>query len=190
MSAFNSLNGVPATGNEFTLREVLRGEWKFDGFVVSDWDSVIEMIPHGFAADRKEAAMKAIRAGVDMEMVSTSYFENYKSLIDSGQVTMKQIDEAVRNILRVKFRLGLFDRGPELPQVSNSDALDIAKRLATESVVLLKNDRATASARKRHPRRRHRSAGRQPRRSDGLVGDGRGERGGADPAGRAAEAAG
>lgn len=143
MSAFNSLNGVPATGNEFTLREVLRREWKFDGFVVSDWDSVIEMIPHGFAADRKEAAMKAIRAGVDMEMISTSYFENYKSLVDSGQITMKQIDEAVRNVLRVKFRLGLFDRGPELPQVSNSDALDIAKRIATESVVLLKNDRTT-----------------------------------------------
>ncbi len=89
MSAFNDLNGVPTSGNEFTLRKVLRDEWKFDGFVVSDWESIREMIPHGYAADGREAAFKGLRAGVDMEMVSALYHEHMPDLVKSGQVPEK-----------------------------------------------------------------------------------------------------
>ena len=147
MSAFNNLNGVPTSGNEFTLRQVLRKEWKFDGFVVSDWNSITEMIPHGYAADEKDAAFKGVRAGVDMEMVSTSYHDNLKALLAAGKLDQKLIDDAVRNILRVKFRLELFDKGvpvaAELPAAPEEAALGVAKRLATESLVLLKNQNAT-----------------------------------------------
>jgi beta-glucosidase len=110
MSAFNDLNGIPASGNEFTLRQVLRNEWGFDGFVVSDWAAIEEMINHGFCKDGSEAALKAIKAGVDMEMVSTTYMNNLASLVNSNELNISFIDVAVRNILRVKFRLGLFDR--------------------------------------------------------------------------------
>ena len=117
MSAFNDLNGVPASANTFTLRQVLRDEWKFDGIVVSDYESVKELIPHGYAADERDAAMKAIKAGVDMEMVSTSYYNYGKSLIDSGQLDPRLIDQSVRNILRIKFRLGLFGaKGTQMPE--------------------------------------------------------------------------
>ncbi len=147
MSAFNDLNGVPTSGNPFTLREVLRKEWKFDGFVVSDWNSVTEMIAHGYAADPREAALKAVRAGVDMEMVSTSYYNNLKQLVEAGIVDRKLIDDAVRNILRVKFRLGLFDKPVPAASAEEAaperDALAVAKKLATESVVLLKNGNRT-----------------------------------------------
>ncbi len=144
MSAFNDLNGVPTSGNAFTLRQVLRNEWKFDGVVVSDWNSVTEMIAHGYAADPREAALKALRGGVDMEMASTSFYDNLKQLVASGKVDMKLIDGAVRNILRMKFRLGLFDK--RVPAATAEDAapdaqaLAVAKKLATESVVLLKNE--------------------------------------------------
>ena len=143
MSAFNSLNGVPTSANEFTLKQVLRNEWGFDGFVVSDYESVRELIPHGFAADEADAARRAIRAGVDMEMVSTTYFRHAKSLLDAQQIDMKQLDDAARNILRVKYRLGLFDGRvqPTAPRPATPPAefLDIARRLARESLVLLKN---------------------------------------------------
>ena len=109
MSAFNDLNGVPATGNEFTLKQILRDEWGFKGMVVSDWASVTEMVLHGYATDDKDAAVKAINAGVDMEMSSTSYFDNVKQLLEEKKITEAQIDDAVRNILTVKYRLGLFD---------------------------------------------------------------------------------
>jgi beta-glucosidase len=143
MSAFNDLNGVPTSGNAFTLRKILRDEWKFDGFVVSDWNSITEMINHGFAADAREAALRGINAGVDMEMVSTSYYDTGKSLVDSGQIPMKEIDDAVRNILRVKLRMGLFDQQPKPADASkllDSEALGVAKHLATQSLVLLKNE--------------------------------------------------
>lgn len=147
MSAFNNLNGVPTSGNEFTLRQVLRKEWKFDGFVVSDWNSITEMIPHGYAADEKDAAFKGVRAGVDMEMVSTSYHDNLKALVTAGKLDQKLIDDAVRNILRVKLRMGLFEKGVPVampaPASPDSDALAVAKKLATESLVLLKNQNAT-----------------------------------------------
>jgi beta-glucosidase len=147
MSAFNNLNGVPASANEFTLRQVLRDEWKFDGFVVSDYTSIGELIPHGYAADAKSAAQKGIAAGVNMEMVSTTYWDHGKALVDGKQLDPKVVDQAVREILRIKFRLGLFDAkaqftpAPATP--STGDALETAKRLAGESLVLLKNQNRT-----------------------------------------------
>jgi beta-glucosidase len=142
MTAFNSLNGVPASGNRFTIHQILRDEWKFDGVVVSDYQSVTEMIQHGYAADPREAALKAVQAGVDMEMVSTSYFDNLKSLVQTGRIGIKSIDDSVRNILRLKFRLGLFDEQtlPAADAKPTTAALDAAKRLASESIVLLKNN--------------------------------------------------
>ncbi|HZU26910.1 MAG TPA: beta-glucosidase BglX [Bryobacteraceae bacterium] len=138
MSAFQDLNGVPASGNEFTLRHVLRDEWHFDGFVVSDWNSIAEMINWGYAADDADAAAKGVLGGVDMEMVSTTYYDHLKALIDAKRVDMRLIDEAVANILRVKFRLGLFDR-PIPAAATSRNSSDIATRLAEESAVLLKN---------------------------------------------------
>ncbi|MGD0462138.1 MAG: beta-glucosidase BglX [Tepidisphaeraceae bacterium] len=147
MSAFNDLNGIPASANEFTLRQVLRDEWKFDGPVVSDYESVTELIEHGYAADPRDAAMKAITAGVNMEMVSTSYYDHGESLIQSGQLDPRLIDEAVRNILRIKLRLGLFgpkgERTPEKPSAPTPEALAIAKQLAEQSLVLIKNKHGT-----------------------------------------------
>ncbi len=144
MSAFNSLNGVPTSGNEFTLRQVLRKEWKYDGMVVSDWESIREMIPHGYAADPADAAFKGLRGGVDMEMVSTTYCDHLKALIASGQVPMSWIDDAVRNILRLKLRMGLFDRQPAgLAIAADPEGAAIARRIAAQSAVLLKNDSNT-----------------------------------------------
>ncbi|MBS1875113.1 MAG: glycoside hydrolase family 3 C-terminal domain-containing protein [Acidobacteria bacterium] len=144
MSAFNSLNGVPTSGNEFTLRQVLRKEWKYDGMVVSDWESIREMIPHGYAADPADAAFKGLRGGVDMEMVSTTYFDHLKALIASGQVPMSWIDDGVRNILRLKLRMGLFDRQPAgLAIAADPEGAAIARRIAAQSAVLLKNDSNT-----------------------------------------------
>jgi beta-glucosidase len=143
MTAFNALNGVPATGNRLLLRKILRDEWRFDGMVVSDYEAVSQMIDHGYALDAPDAAHKALRAGVDMEMVSTSYFDRGKALIETGKVDMKTVDDAVRNILRLKLRLGLFDKpvpGAKEVQLS-SESLSVAERLASESIVLLKNDR-------------------------------------------------
>jgi beta-glucosidase len=146
MSAFNDLNGVPASGNEFTLRQILREEWKFDGVVVSDYESVRELIEHGYAADPADAALKAITAGVNMEMISTTYYDHGESLIKSGELDPRLVDDAVRNILRIKLRLGLFGakgvRTPEAPAAPTVEALAIATQLAEQSVVLLKNEHA------------------------------------------------
>src|SRR6187431_523922 len=100
MTSFNDLNGVPASGNSFLLKKILREEWKYDGFVVSDWNSVKEMIPHGYAADEKDAAFKSASAGLDMEMTSLSYANHLKTLIAENKISEKQLDEMVRNILR------------------------------------------------------------------------------------------
>ena len=142
MTSFNTVNGVPATGNRFLLRRVLRDEWKYDGMVVSDYNAITEMIAHGYALDASDAARKAVSAGVDMEMVSTSYFDHLKSLVQSGKVDPKLIDESVRNILRLKFRLGLFDdrKAGTTPAAPTPEALNTAERLASESVVMLKNE--------------------------------------------------
>lgn len=144
MSAFNDLNGIPTSGNKLTLKRVLREEWKFSGFVVSDWDSIVEMVPHGYAADRKEAAEKGIAAGVDMEMVSTAYAEHVEELVASGRLSMEMIDTAVRRILRVKYRLGLFERPYSEPERQSiilcDEHLASARKAARESCVLLAND--------------------------------------------------
>ena len=142
MTAFDALNGIPATGSRFLLRQILRDEWKFGGLVVSDYTAIPEMIQHGFAADNLDAARKALQAGVDMEMVSTTYFDHLSALVRGGQVGMKSIDEAVRNILRLKFRLGLFDGRPQPATEAKitPDARETAERLAAESIVLLKDE--------------------------------------------------
>ncbi len=147
MSGFNDLNGVPATGNEFTLRQILRKEWGFQGMVVSDWSSISEMISHGFCANEKEAAYKALSAGVDMEMSSFTFAGNLKTLLKEGKIDQKLVDDAVRNILRVKFKLGLFENpyiNPEAQkQILNPEFLDHARTVARESAVLLKNKNKT-----------------------------------------------
>jgi len=147
MSAFNDLNGVPTSGNAFTLRKILRDGWAFDGFVVSDWKSVVELIPHGYAADERDAARLGINAGVDMEMVSTTYRENGEALLRDGAITQAMIDDAVRRILRVKFHLGLFENPytdtSRKPVYLTKESLHVASELATQSIVLLKNDHNT-----------------------------------------------
>jgi len=145
MSAFNDLDGVPASGNAFTLTQVLRGEWKFRGFVVSDYNAVNELISHGIAADGAAAAALALTAGVDMEMVSADYARNLPALIKSGKVPMSAVDQAVRRILRVKFQLGLFDRpyaddARERAAMLTPENRAAARVAAARSLVLLKND--------------------------------------------------
>ncbi len=142
MTSFNDNDGVPSTGNAFILRKVLRGEWNYDGMVVTDWASATEMIAHGFCKDAKEAAWKAVNAGVDMEMVSGSFLGNLEALVKEGKVSGKTIDDAVRNILRLKFRLGLFDNPYVVTDQKVKYAeehLAKAKEAAGESVILLKN---------------------------------------------------
>ncbi|MCD8184725.1 MAG: beta-glucosidase BglX [Bacteroides sp.] len=144
MTSFNDNDGIPSTGNKFILKDVLRGEWGFDGMVVTDWASASEMISHGFAADPKEAAMKAVNAGVDMEMVSYTFVKELPALIKEGKVKEATINEAVRSILRVKYRLGLFDNsyvGEKKAEILYAPAhLAAAKQAAIESAILLKND--------------------------------------------------
>jgi beta-glucosidase len=145
MSAFNDINGVPASGNPFTLTKILRGEWKFDGFVVSDYTSVQEMIAHGYAADGADAARLALPAGVEMEMVSRLYNQNAAALLSQGKLRMSDVDEAVRRILRIKFRAGLFDRpyvdeARESSVTLSAENLRAAREVAARSLVLLKND--------------------------------------------------
>lgn len=143
MSAFTSLNGVPETANPFTLTQVLRREWGFDGFVVSDWNAVRELLAHGVAADPAAAARLAIMAGTDMDMEGHIYQTQLAALVDSGKVPDSVLDAAVRRVLRVKFALGLFDdpyteiRANYRPSQQNRET---ARRAAEESFVLLKND--------------------------------------------------
>jgi beta-glucosidase len=153
MSAFNDVNGVPASGNHFTLTKILRGEWNFDGFVVSDYTSVQEMIAHGYAADGADAARLALPAGVEMEMVSRLYNQNASALMSQGKLRMSDIDEAVRRILRIKFRAGLFDRpyvdeSRELSVTLSSENLRAAREVAARALVLLKNDGAVLPLKK------------------------------------------
>lgn len=144
MSSFNEVNGLPATGSKRLLTDLLRKELGFDGFVVSDWNSVIELISHGVAKNQKEAARLAATAGLDMEMTSTAYEKFLKELINEGLVSEEQLDFYVRNILRVKFRLGLFDQAfiPEdhPGRFYDTAHLKLAKEAAIESSVLLKNE--------------------------------------------------
>ena len=148
MSAFNDLNGSPTTGNPFTLTQVLRNEWKFDGFVVSDYTAVLELMNHRLAASEAEAAQLALTAGTDMEMVSQFYSKNAGKLLREGKISERTIDEAVRRVLRIKFRLGLFDRpysdeALERAVVLNAANVTAAREIAARSLVLLKNERGT-----------------------------------------------
>lgn len=147
MNSFNDLNGIPATGSKYLQRDVLKGQWKFKGFVVSDWGSVGEMIPHGFAKDNKDAALKAITAGCDMDMESRSYIQNLAQLVKDKKVSVSIIDDAVRRILRKKFELGLFDNPfkfsdaeRENLQRNNPENIAAARDIAKKSIVLLKNE--------------------------------------------------
>ncbi|OWA53016.1 Periplasmic beta-glucosidase [Hypsibius exemplaris] len=150
MTAFNDLNGMPATANKFILRDILRGEWEFDGLVVSDHNSVEEMINHGLAADKSEAARLALNAGTDMEMFSGTYLENGAKLVETGKVATETINNAVRNVLRIKFRLGLFEN-PNAPvsaeqeqaTLKKPEFLKAAREIAAKSFVLLKNENET-----------------------------------------------
>jgi beta-glucosidase len=148
MNSFNILNGIPATGNSFLQRDILKGKWNFDGFVVSDWASVREMIAHGFAKDGAEATQKAVIAGSDMDMESYLYVVELANLVKSGKVKEALVDDAVRRILRVKFELGLFDdpyrycdekreKATIGSKANNHGVLDMAKK----SIVLLKNEK-------------------------------------------------
>lgn len=144
MSSFNEVNGIPVTGNEFLLKTVLRKELEFDGLVVSDWDSVTEMVTHGYAKDEKQSAEYAANAGLDMEMTSKAYEHHLKTLIDEGRIKVSQLNDLVRNILRAKFRLNLFEN-PYIPENHTGNLyaekhLAEAKKAAIKSSVLLKND--------------------------------------------------
>ncbi len=144
MSSYSTLNNVPATGNRFLMKQILRDEWDFDGFVVSDWNAVMEMIPHGYARDAKHAAQLAANAGIDFEMHTHTYEDHLADLIEEGKFTEQQLDQAVRNLLRVKLRLGLWEnpypRSNRDQVMLNEDFLAEAKNAARQSFVLLKND--------------------------------------------------
>lgn len=148
MNSFNDLNGIPATGNRFLQRDILKGQWKFKGFVVSDWGSIGEMVNHGYAKDNYEAAMLAANAGSDMDMESRAYIQHLVRLVKEGKVKMSVIDDAVRRILRKKFELGLFadpykfsNVEREKQQWNNPQHLAAAKEMAAKSIVLLKNEK-------------------------------------------------
>lgn len=144
MSAFNSLNGVPASANPFTLTQILRKEWGFQGIVDSDYTSLAELVPHGIANDGATAARKAFLAGVDMDMVSSLYHDHMVQLVRSGDVPESAVDEGVRRVLRVKFALGLFehpfaDESKEAGAMLHPDSVLLARTAAEQSFVLLKN---------------------------------------------------
>jgi beta-glucosidase len=145
MSAFNDLNGISASANHHTLTDILRDEWGFKGFVVSDYDSVHELIPHGIAADDAQAALEAITAGVDMDMADDDYDRFIPELVKSGKLPESVVDQAVRRVLRVKFKAGLFEHPYADPKREKTDiltpeSLQIARKLAQESIVLLQNN--------------------------------------------------
>jgi len=146
MSAFIDLNGIPATANRRLLTDILRGEWGFDGFVVSDWESVKELIQHGVAEDEAHAARLALQAGLDMDMVSGVYLNTLGESLQQGKISIEEIDEAVRRILRIKHRAGLFTQPFTDPLRATRDLLtpearSLARDFARQSMVLLKNDR-------------------------------------------------
>lgn len=144
MASFSDLNGVPATANDFLMRTVLREEWSFDGFVVSDWDSVRQLSVHGVTENDQEAALAAASAGVDMEMAGGSFSTHLAQLVEDGRIGIDSIDKAVENILRIKLQLGLFEtpyvKPGDLPPIANDEHLRTAKKAALQSVVMLRND--------------------------------------------------
>ena len=147
MNSFNELNGIPATGDKFLQRDILKGEWDYKGFVVSDWGSIMEMMAHGYAKDKKHAAELAANAGSDMDMESYAYVNELASLVKEGKVSEEHITDAARRILRVKFELGLFedpykycDESREKEIIGSKEMHDAALDMAKKSIVLLKNE--------------------------------------------------
>ena len=144
MTSFNEIDGIPSTGNKWLLKDVLRDEWGWDGMVVTDWNSAGEMIAHGFSRDLKHTAEQAINAGVDMDMMSYGFIQYVEELVKEGKVSEKEIDRAVRNILKLKFELGLFEN-PYVDETASAkvdyapEHLAAAKQAAIESAILLQN---------------------------------------------------
>ena len=145
MTSFNEIDGIPSTGNKWLLKDILRDEWGWDGMVVTDWNSAGEMIAHGFSRDLKHSAEQAINAGVDMDMMSYGFIQYVEELVKEGKVSEKEIDRAVRNILKLKFELGLFEH-PYVDETASAkvdyapEHLEAAKQCAIESAVLIKNN--------------------------------------------------
>lgn len=145
MTSFNEIDGIPSTGNKWLLKDILRDEWGWDGMVVTDWNSAGEMIAHGFSRDLKHTAEQAINAGVDMDMMSYGFIQYVEELVKEGKVSEKEIDRAVRNILKLKFKLGLFEH-PYVDETASAkvdyapEHLEAAKQCAIESAVLIKNN--------------------------------------------------
>jgi len=150
MNSFNDINGIPATGNAYLQRDILKGKWNFQGFVVSDWGSIGEMVAHGYSKDLKAAALSAITAGSDMDMESNAYRYNLAELVKEGKVSVALIDDAVKRILRKKYELGLFDDPYKYSDdkraekaLNNPEHRKAALEVAQKSIVLLKNDNQT-----------------------------------------------
>lgn len=150
MTSFNELFGVPATGSEFLLTDILRDEWDFKGFVVTDYTSINEMVAHGVVANEKEAGELAIEAGVDMDMKGAVFYQYLPELIEEGQVSEERVNKAVRRVLEAKYRLGLFEdpyrycnEQREQDSVMNEAHLAAARDVARKSIVLLKNENNT-----------------------------------------------
>lgn len=145
MSSFNDISGVPGSANPYTMTEILKNRWRHDGFIVSDWGAIEQLKNQGLAATKKEAARHAFTAGLEMDMMSHAYDRHLQELVEEGKVSMAQVDEAVRRVLLLKFRLGLFER-PYTPVTTEKErflrpqSMDVAARLAAESMVLLKNE--------------------------------------------------
>ncbi|MCY1661682.1 beta-glucosidase BglX [Chryseobacterium sp. SL1] len=148
MNSFNDINGIPATANKYILRDLLKGKWNYKGFVVSDWGSIGEMVPHGYAKDNKEAAEKAIIAGSDMDMESRAYMAELPNLVKEGKVDPKLIDDAAKRILVKKFEMGLFDdpyrfssEKRQQEQTNNQENRKFGREFGSKSIVLLKNEK-------------------------------------------------
>lgn len=148
MASFNEIGGVPSSASKFLMTDILRGEWKTDAFVVSDWNSIGELIPHGVAKDRKHSAELGIKATVDMDMETSAYFYHLAELVKEGKVDIKLVDDAVRRVLIAKFKLGLFDDPykycnveREKKTIKSKEIVDATREVAQETLVLLKNEK-------------------------------------------------
>ena len=147
MTSFNELNGVPISGNEYLLNDILRKEWGFKGMIVSDWQSISEMVAHGNVANAAEASELALKAGVDVDMMADAYLKEIPKLVESGKLDVKYVDQAVKRVLRLKYDLGLFEdpykycnEGREKMEIRSPENLAIARDVAKKSIVLLKNE--------------------------------------------------
>ena len=148
MNSFNDINGIPASANKYIQRDILKGKWNYSGFIVSDWGSIAEMVAHGYSPDKKDAALKAILSGNDMDMEGNAYNDHLVQLVKENKVPIAVVDEAVSRILRKKFELGLFDdpfkycsKERQDKELNNPEHTKIAREVAAKSIVLLKNEK-------------------------------------------------